>query len=264
MNDKDIQALKALAEAATPEPWEAVVGETVTIRDVGGQLAIYTHLNTVTGGRRNPDQVAANARLGAALRNAVPKLFLLIEQQAARIAELEALLAAPARDVGGLTELTDERIQAIWDEACKDTPQQPGWCRHIRYARAIEREVLSTKAAEPVQPRVDILLRELLGISTSNRRGVGARVDDMRKLILAFQKNQPATSPAPSASQGEIKVPEGFAIVPVEPTTAMLIAGVKGFQKAGYNDCDKLNDWTACYRAMIAAAPAPSVTDGEV
>lgn len=36
-------------------------------------------------------------------------------------------------------ELTDETIQRHWDEACKDTPQTPGWSRHIRFARAIER-----------------------------------------------------------------------------------------------------------------------------
>ena len=42
-------------------------------------------------------------------------------------------LPVPAR------ELTDETIQRHWDEACKDTPQTPGWSRHIRFARAIER-----------------------------------------------------------------------------------------------------------------------------
>lgn len=36
-------------------------------------------------------------------------------------------------------ELTDETIQRHWDEACKDTPQTPGWSRHTRFASAIER-----------------------------------------------------------------------------------------------------------------------------
>ena len=44
-------------------------------------------------------------------------------------------LPVPAR------ELTDETIQRHWDEACKDTPQTPGWSRHIRFARAIERHL---------------------------------------------------------------------------------------------------------------------------
>jgi hypothetical protein len=33
--------------------------------------------------------------------------------------------------------LSDVGIQAIWDVACQDLPQNPGWCRHIRFARAI-------------------------------------------------------------------------------------------------------------------------------
>ena len=33
--------------------------------------------------------------------------------------------------------LTDEQIQLLWDDACKDTPEKPGWCRHIRFARAV-------------------------------------------------------------------------------------------------------------------------------
>ena len=34
--------------------------------------------------------------------------------------------------------LSDGEIQALWNEACHDTPQKPGWCRHIRFARSIE------------------------------------------------------------------------------------------------------------------------------
>lgn len=51
------------------------------------------------------------------------------------INEINALPDVPAR------ELTDETIQRHWDEACKDTPQTPGWSRHIRFARAIERHL---------------------------------------------------------------------------------------------------------------------------
>ncbi|MDX3986124.1 MAG: hypothetical protein QHC88_12810, partial [Achromobacter sp.] len=43
--------------------------------------------------------------------------------------------------------LTDSAIQALWDEACKDGPQSPGWNRHIRFARAL----LSKLRAEGVQ-----------------------------------------------------------------------------------------------------------------
>ncbi|QKW95350.1 hypothetical protein [Ralstonia phage RPZH6] len=34
--------------------------------------------------------------------------------------------------------LSEATIQALWDEACNDSPQNPGWSRHIRFARAIE------------------------------------------------------------------------------------------------------------------------------
>lgn len=50
----------------SPAPWKARIDETATVRDKDGQIAIFTHLKTVTGGRRNSDEVAANARLAAA------------------------------------------------------------------------------------------------------------------------------------------------------------------------------------------------------
>lgn len=34
--------------------------------------------------------------------------------------------------------LSESMIQHLWDIACQDSPQNPGWCRHIRFARAIE------------------------------------------------------------------------------------------------------------------------------
>lgn len=45
--------------------------------------------------------------------------------------------------------LTDDGLQALWDEACKDSPQAPGWNRHLRYGRAIETALLS-KLRAPV------------------------------------------------------------------------------------------------------------------
>ncbi|GAB1836864.1 hypothetical protein MyNCGM121_36430 [Achromobacter xylosoxidans] len=44
--------------------------------------------------------------------------------------------------------LTDEQIQALWDEACKDSPQAPGWNRHIRFARALLSQVRAPVADE--------------------------------------------------------------------------------------------------------------------
>lgn len=31
----------------------------------------------------------------------------------------------------------DAQLQALWDEACKDSPTAPGWCRHLRFGRAV-------------------------------------------------------------------------------------------------------------------------------
>jgi catechol-2,3-dioxygenase len=51
----------------TPGPWEADIAEACYVRDAeGNQIAIFTHLNTKTGGRRHSDVVAANTRLAGA------------------------------------------------------------------------------------------------------------------------------------------------------------------------------------------------------
>lgn len=42
--------------------------------------------------------------------------------------------------------LTEPGIQALWDEACKDSPKNPGWNRHIRFARAIEQALSKLRA----------------------------------------------------------------------------------------------------------------------
>lgn len=49
------------------------------------------------------------------------------------------------------------------------------------------REVQAARQPAPVVGQIEILLRELIGIGNSNRRGVGARVTDMLALIHAFQ-----------------------------------------------------------------------------
>lgn len=46
----------------------------------------------------------------------------------------------------------------------------------------------------------------------------------------------------------------GWVMVPREPTREMLLAGVRGFQKA-YSSEDSLADWRACWFSMISAAP---------
>ena len=48
----------------SPAPWKAGHEEAIRIRDASGTLATLTHLKR--GGRRDPEEVAANARLIAA------------------------------------------------------------------------------------------------------------------------------------------------------------------------------------------------------
>ena len=48
--------------------------------------------------------------------------------------------------------LSDGEIQALWNEACHDTTQKPGWCRHIRFARSIESAILTRSAATVAEP----------------------------------------------------------------------------------------------------------------
>lgn len=45
--------------------------------------------------------------------------------------------------------LTDADFQSLWDAACQDSPQAPGWNRHIRYGRAVVAAALS-KVPGPV------------------------------------------------------------------------------------------------------------------
>lgn len=59
--------------------------------------------------------------------------------------------------------LTEPGIQALWNEACKDSPKNPGWKRHIRFARAIEQALskLHTPVADSTLP-LEKALHELV------------------------------------------------------------------------------------------------------
>jgi hypothetical protein len=48
-----------------------------------------------------------------------------------------------------------------------------------------------------------------------------------------------------------VKVPEGYALVPVEPSRDMLIAAADGYETG------EVFGPESCYRAMLAAAPSP-------
>ncbi|UAW00971.1 hypothetical protein [Ralstonia phage RPZH3] len=54
----------------------------------------------------------------------------------ARVCAIFSRAAQSGQRAANLSEAT---IQALWDEACNDSPQNPGWSRHIRFARAYSR-----------------------------------------------------------------------------------------------------------------------------
>jgi hypothetical protein len=54
------------------------------------------------------------------------------------------------------------------------------------------------------------------------------------------------------------EVPEGWQLVPKEPTREMTAAGIKAFQHARYDETNSYADWNACYRAMLAAVVPPA------
>jgi hypothetical protein len=60
----------------------------------------------------------------------------LLEQHA--ITFLKKALAQPEEDKRKWVGLTDDEIQTQWNIACQDTEVNPGWKRHIRFAKAIE------------------------------------------------------------------------------------------------------------------------------
>ena len=88
----------------TAAPWEARIDETATVRDKDGQIAIFTYLKTVTGGRRDSDEVAANARLAAA----APEL-LKAGQEALDL--LERIIEG--KEWGAIEEYADDLRKAI-------------------------------------------------------------------------------------------------------------------------------------------------------
>lgn len=73
--------------------------------------------------------------------------------------------AQSGQRAGNLSEAT---IQALWDEACKDSPQNPGWSRHIRFARTIEQAGQRAGVADKRITKGIGALRYLLNIGSEN------------------------------------------------------------------------------------------------
>lgn len=56
--------------------------------------------------------------------------------------------------------LTDDDFQSLWNAACQDSPQAPGWNRHIRYGHAVVAAALS-KLRAPVADTIKVKARDI-------------------------------------------------------------------------------------------------------
>lgn len=97
--------------------------------------------------------------------------------------------------------LTEPGIQALWNEACKDSPKNPGWKRHIRFARAIEQALskLRSPVADSTLP-LEKALHELVskiapGLDTGDLLQDAQRASAM---LDAIQARAPVADEAPT------------------------------------------------------------------
>jgi hypothetical protein len=84
--------------------------------------------------------------------------------------------------------------------------------------------------------------------------------------LEALRVIEEAAPPAPISA--EPVIPEGFALVPIEPTAAMLLAGQQEDRDYSYRNLGPENgvhcaDCYDHYKAMLKAAPAPPSTDAK-
>ncbi len=83
-----------------------------------------------------------------------------------------------------------------------------------------------------------------------------ARVEQQERTIAGMNEAHAKLAGLYEAAQAQHSVPEGWMLVPVEPTQAQLSAGQTAWL------ADPMRRSTTLYRAMLAAAPQP-VTEGE-
>ncbi|MFY2570146.1 dATP/dGTP pyrophosphohydrolase domain-containing protein [Achromobacter ruhlandii] len=166
--------------------------------------------------------------------------------------------------------LTDDEIQALWDEACKDSPQAPGWNRHIRFARALLSKLRAPVADEraatagpwqaefPRNRSTLIVWRWCENGSVSMGREylrADGKIASTPGRFRSWNEAHAAIDRAALAS-APVAVPHGWKLVPIKPTPEMEDAG-----------CDvpcPQDDAPApstVYAAMIGAAPtAPTAS----
>ena len=86
-------------------------------------------------------------------------------------------------------------------------------------------------------------------------------MDDLREVIARAIATANKTAVDPFAAEADAALAAikqaGFAVVPAEPSEAMLFAGETGLSEAGVDD-PNTGDALMCYRAMIEASNAPA------
>lgn len=148
--------------------------------------------------------------------------------------------------------LTDDELQALWDEACKDSPQAPGWNRHIRYGRAIE-SALPSKLRAPVadEPpggtRWPVLRAMARNYTAGKHTWDALDAEACEQAAEEIRHLRAALASAPVAGEAV--------------TNEMIQAGAKAARE--YFERTGGNDPAVIYRAMRAAAPTAPQASAE-
>jgi len=109
----------------------------------------------------------------------------------------------------------------------------------------------------------DALEAEYLAVANGQKKPAKIALEPMVRAVQLLR----ALAPTPSAHEEAVRVPEGYALVPLKPTAEIVQAGgearIADFNRNGttlsVRDANRVAE--AMYRAMIAAAPAASAGD---
>jgi hypothetical protein len=86
--------------------------------------------------------------------------------------------------------------------------------------------------------------------------GESVASDEASKIVSALNATHPAPKQAEPIGKQSLQVPNGYKLVPVEPTPEMVNAG-RICPMPTDTEWDEDEDYSAVYRAMLAAAPTP-------
>lgn len=167
---------------------------------------------------------------------------------AAELRRLHALTTAAPAASWAASPLTADQIKSIHHDLCTTTgANYLSIARAIEAAHGIAAEAPAAQEAEPAaRDRHLDLLSDVLDAKEA-MRAAGCKQADFATMFDEFR----ATAAAPRPQADAVAVPEGWRLVPVEPTGVMKDTG------AFHLPVSAGRPWAAadCYRAMIEAAP---------